>query len=245
MQVAVGSHDILLQLLRCSRRRHSYAAEDAHNAFQLAVDPPADSNDSFRIYLAEELVGAQPGHQVSITYELIPLDPGGSSHVLLGPVSESSSFGGGYQSTNYGYSPRQNGQFAFRVVRLDGNQQTILAEQQLTTDQAVQLGPAPLPDSRPDGRFEITGLSIDPPQPSVGQTVTLPWPQWRLFLATSGYFDVATATLPFAFRSIGSSYCRRAVCIAFRSRSVTPMVARYFRTPPKLASRYLSVSSIQ
>lgn len=148
-------------------------AEDAHYTFQLTVDPPANTNDPFHIHLAEELVGAKPGQQVSITYELIAVDPDGSSQVLLGLVSESNSFGGGHQSTNYGYWPRQNGQFAFRVVRLDGSQRTVLAEQRLATDQAAQLEPVPPPNTRPDGRFEVTALTVDPPQPGVGQTVTL------------------------------------------------------------------------
>jgi hypothetical protein len=87
----------------------------------------------------------------------------------------------------------RNGQFAFRVLRLDGNQQTLLAEQHLTTDQAVQLEPVTPPNTRLDGRFEITGISVDPPRPSVGQAVALEVD------ATNSSRDTVTQAVPVLF----------------------------------------------
>jgi hypothetical protein len=128
-------------------------------------------------------VGAKLGQKVSILYELIVLDPNGTPQVLLGPVSEWSSLGGMHGQTNLTYWPRLNGQFAFRIVQTDGGNQAVLAEKVVSTDKAAQLGPATPPNTSPDGQFQVTALSIDPPDPAVGQTVTIDlpstWPRAR------------------------------------------------------------------
>src|SRR5579871_3843996 len=128
-------------------------AEDGHYEFRLSVDPPAKMLDPFQLTLTDDVVGAKPGVTVSINYELVAIDPDGASHLLLGPVTESASFGGGHGQTTYGYFPRQNGEFTFRVVRLDGSAQTVLIERRAATDKALILAPIAHPNTRPDGRL--------------------------------------------------------------------------------------------
>ena len=148
-------------------------ADDAHHEFTLSVDAPASATDSFHVHVTDTLVGAKPGVQVSITYKIVAIDPGGEEHILLGPVSQTSSLGGGQQRLTAGYWPRQNGEFVFRVVQLNGSRETIVAEQRATTDNAAVLAPASPPNTRPDGQFTIVGLRTDPVQPVAGQPVII------------------------------------------------------------------------
>src|SRR5207253_5003034 len=139
----------------------------------LNVDSPTSTQDSFHVHLTEALVGAKPGVQVTITYKLVVVDPGQQEHVLQGPVSVTNSLGGGHAQSTIGYWPPQNGEFIFRVVRIDGPTETVLAERRATTDKAAVVAPALPPNVSLGGGFAITGLRITPDQPVVGLPVTI------------------------------------------------------------------------
>jgi hypothetical protein len=149
--------------------------------------------DPFHLTLTDEVVGAKPGVTVSINYELVAIDPDGASHLLLGPVAESTSFGGGNGQTTYGYFPLQNGEFTFRVVRLDESAETVLVERRVSTDKSPIIAPAAPPNTRPDGRLEVTALQLNPAQPVVGQQVTIE------IEATNFSPDSQTETFPVLF----------------------------------------------
>jgi hypothetical protein len=149
--------------------------------------------DPFQLTLTDDVVGAKAGVTVSINYELVAIDPDGASHLLLGPVTESTSFGGGHGQTTYGYFPHQNGEFRFRVVRLDGSAQTVLVERRAATDKGQIIRPVAPPNTRPDGRLEVTALQLEPAQPVVGQQVTIE------VEATNFSPDAQTETFPVLF----------------------------------------------
>jgi hypothetical protein len=48
-------------------------------------------------------------------------------------------FGGGSGQSTIEYWPRQNGEFRLRVVRLDGNVESILIERRVVTDKALLI----------------------------------------------------------------------------------------------------------
>lgn len=148
-------------------------ADDAHFAFELAVDPPANMQDPFHVQLSETLVGARPGLKVAITYKVLVVDPDNYQSVLLGPVTESNSFGGGHGQSTIEYWPRQNGEFTFRIVRIDGELETILVERHVATDKALTITLSSPPGTSPDGQFTITGIRTVPEHPTVGQPVTI------------------------------------------------------------------------
>jgi hypothetical protein len=151
----------------------SASADDAHYAFELAVGAPTSTRDPFQIHLTETLVGAKPGVMVTVTYKVVMVEPDNQETVLLGPVTDSSSFGGGSGRSTIEYRPRQNGEFKFRVVRIEGNVETVLIERRVITDKALAVSLPSVPGTRPDGQFAITGIRTAPERPSVGQPVTI------------------------------------------------------------------------
>jgi len=103
----------------------------------------------------------------------VVVDPDNQQSVLLGPVTDSNSFGGGHGETTIGYWPRQNGEFTFRIIRIDGNSETLLAERRIATDKAAIMAPPVPSGSTRDGQFAVTGLRTIPEQLVVGQSVTI------------------------------------------------------------------------
>jgi hypothetical protein len=149
-------------------------ADDAHYQFDLSVDAPASTGDPFRVQVTETLVGAKPAVKVSIVYEIVVVDPNGAERVLQGPVSEINGVGAELQHMTSRYWPRQNGEFSFRVIQLDGAKQTVLAERRLTTDKVPVLAlDAPLTTPQSGGEFAVTGLRTDPVQPVAGEPVNV------------------------------------------------------------------------
>jgi hypothetical protein len=188
----MASHAALAMLLVFAPAATVWA-DDAHYQFELSVEAPSSTEDSFHVHVTETLVGAKAGVQMSVIYNIVVIEPSGEQHVLQGPVSETNNFGGGQQHANIGYWPRQNGEFTFRVVQLDGPKQTVLVERRVTTDRAAVLGPVSVPNTRPDGQFAVTGLRTDPPQPIVGETVNV-----QVDAANTSTESV-TRTLPIVF----------------------------------------------
>jgi hypothetical protein len=142
-------------------------ADGQQFAFELSVQPPANPRDPFHVRLTETLSDEKPGVNASITYKLVVVDPTNQVHVLLGPVSVANSFGGGHAASTVGYWPEQNGEFKFRVVRIDGTVETTLLERRAATD--LSLASALTAPAQTDGQFVITGIRVTPDQPIVGQ----------------------------------------------------------------------------
>ena len=169
-------------------------ADDAHYQFDLSVDAPASTGDPFRVQVTETLVGAKPAVKVSIVYEIVVVDPNGAERVLQGPVSEVNGLGAELQHMTSRYWPRQNGEFSFRVVQLDGAKQTVLAERRLTTDKVPVLAlDAPLTTPQSGGEFAVTGLRTDPVQPVAGEPVNV------LVDAANSGGESVTQTVPVLF----------------------------------------------
>ncbi len=169
-------------------------ADDGHYQFDLTVDAPSSTGDSFRVQVTETLVGAKPAVKVSIVYEIVAVDPNGAERVLQGPVSETNGLGAELQHITIRYWPRQNGEFAFRVVQLDGPTQTVLAERRLTTDKASVLAlDAPPTTLQSGGEFAVTGLRIDPVQPVAGEPMNV------LVDAANSGAEAVTQSVPVLF----------------------------------------------
>jgi hypothetical protein len=169
-------------------------ADDAHYQFDLSVDGPASTGDSFRVQVTETLVGAKPAVKVSIVYEIVVVDPSGAERVLQGPVSETNGLGAELQHITIRYWPRQNGEFLFRVVQLDGAKQTVLAERRLPTDKVPVLAlDAPPTTPQSGGEFAVTGLRTDPVQPVAGEPVNV------LVDAANSGAESVTQTVPVLF----------------------------------------------
>jgi hypothetical protein len=148
-------------------------ADGPQFVFDLTVQPPASPRDPFQVQLTETLTGATPGVNAGITYKLVVVDPGNQVHVLLGPVSVANSFGGGHAASTVGYWPEQNGEFTFRVVRIDGSAETTLVERRAATDKALASGRGLPSPAQLDGEFAVTAIRVTPEQPIVGQAVRI------------------------------------------------------------------------
>ena len=151
--------------------------------FDLSVDAPQATGDSFRVHLMMTLVGPKvplPPQMVESRYRLAATRPDGSELPLTGtvdhPATEAANIAGAYSNDTTSFSPDENGQWTFSVWQLDGNTWTVAAQRRSETDKAVGSPPPNLPSApsgAPSALTRSSSVQLDPSPAIVGQPVTI------------------------------------------------------------------------
>jgi hypothetical protein len=110
---------------------------------------------------------------VKTSYMVTTTSPDGVEHAIVGTPDDPSTYTavipGGYEGSNLGFVPGENGQWVFSVWRLDGGNKMLAVQRQAQTDTA-QVGAGP-PGIGIGAPMRVAGLRIQP-SPVVGQQST-------------------------------------------------------------------------
>jgi hypothetical protein len=147
------------------------AAEQPQWEFELTIQAPIETGDSFVLELTPRLVSPQLGVAVptlSVMYRLVGIAPSGDKRVLADHATAWANVTGARLSSKLTYVPRQNGQWTFQVWQLDGANETLVVERQASTDRAVVSAPTLV-----QGLQFVSEVRVEPAQPIVGQPATI------------------------------------------------------------------------